>query len=94
MNIYVGDYVKISLGRKAIIENLSPKKRNTTFSAIWTTLSLLLPVPKPDWLLVDKLIVSCYGKHPSTFVFIKRIDKREEIKHLTNHEECGLVRPQ
>jgi ribosome biogenesis GTPase len=98
MNIYVGDYVKIKPleDEKAIIEKIYPRKNaliRPFVSNMDNLIIVVAPVPKPDWLLVDKLIVSCYIENIRPTLCFHKADliSREEIKHLTKPYE-GVIR--
>lgn len=61
--LYVGDYVDVEVnGKECVIKDVLPRKSMLVrpyVSNIDGIVIVISPVPKPDLLLVDKLIISC-----------------------------------
>lgn len=88
-DIYVGDYVRIDgiRGNTAIIEEVYPRKNaliRPYISNIDCLIIVVAPVPAPDWVLVDKMIINCYieGIRPVLCFNKSDLIDRAEIERL------------
>ena len=76
--IYVGDYVEIVRDRDVwVIESVAPRKNaliRPYVSNIDLCLITVAPVPAPDFLLVDKVIVNCLAEGITPVLVVNKSD--------------------
>lgn len=76
--IYVGDYVEIVRDRDVwVIESVLPRKNaliRPYIANIDVCLITVAPVPAPDFLLVDKIIVNCLAEDISPVLVVNKSD--------------------
>ncbi|MEG1645848.1 MAG: ribosome small subunit-dependent GTPase A [Clostridia bacterium] len=77
--IFIGDYVEIITfnNGKGAIEKVLPRKNQLVrpyVSNIDVVLIVVAPVPKPDLLLVDKLLINCIENNITPIVCINKMD--------------------
>ena len=83
-DIFVGDYVEVS---GDVIESVYPRKNvliRPYVANIDVLFIVLAPVPEPDWVLVEKLLLNCRQEGiPAAIVFNKcELMKKEEEERL------------
>ena len=90
-DILVGDNVEYTLNEKGAgtIDKVLPRKNNLIrpyVSNIDTAIIVIAPVPKPDYYLVDKVIVNCYRDNIVPVLCVNKSDlvDGEELKRLTD----------
>lgn len=79
----VGDYVEINQikGNNGIIEKILPRKNKLIrpyVCNIDTLIIVVAPSPQPDWILIDKLIVSCYIENVEPVLCLNKSDLIEQ----------------
>lgn len=78
-NIFIGDYVEITEygNGKGAIEKVLPRKNKITRPYI-TNIDMIViciaPVPKPDFFLVDKLLINCIKQNITPILCVNKID--------------------
>lgn len=65
IDIYVGDIVQLGdiKGNTAVITKIFPRENvliRPYISNINKLIIVVAPIPQPDWMLIDKLIINCY----------------------------------
>ena len=82
-NIFIGDYVEISVfsNGKGAIENILPRKNKITRPYI-TNIDMIViciaPSPRPDFYLVDKLLINCIKQNITPVLCVNKIDLIDE----------------
>ncbi len=74
--LYIGDYVEVDEEAK-VIEKLLPRKNflvRPPLANVEQALIILAPIPKPDLLLVDKLLVKFFSLKIEPVIVINKID--------------------
>lgn len=79
--LYVGDFVSVQTSlRSNVIENVLPRKSMLVrpyVSNIDGIVIVIAPIPKPDFLLVDKLIISCVQQGIDAILCVNKSDMSE-----------------
>lgn len=76
-SIFIGDYVEVVLDKEGIIEAIRPRKSSLVrpYVSNMDTLAIILaPIPKPDMLLVDKLIIGALEQDVDPVIVINKAD--------------------
>ena len=78
-NLFIGDYVEITAysNMKGAIEKVLPRKNKLTRPYIVNIDAIVIciaPVPKPDYLLVDKLLINCLKQNIKPILCVNKID--------------------
>ncbi len=89
--ILVGDYVEYAASTSGIgtIEKILPRKNELVrpyVANVDVTVIVIAPVPKPDYYLVDKIIINCYKDNIEPVLCVNKSDliSDVELKRLTN----------
>lgn len=82
--IMVGDFVEFSVlnENKGVIEKVLPRKNRLIrpyVSNIDNLIIVVAPVPQPDWVLVDKLIISCYIEGVEPILCLNKVDLADNV---------------
>lgn len=78
-DIFIGDYVEFSAynNGKGAIEKVLPRKNKITRPYI-TNIDMIViciaPLPKPDFFLVDKLLINCIKQNITPILCVNKID--------------------
>lgn len=77
--IYTGDYVDIEVFKngKGVINSIYPRSNNLVrpyVSNIDTIIICIAPQPKPDYLLVDKLLIGCIKENIEGIICVNKAD--------------------
>lgn len=75
--LFIGDYVDIVVDKEGIIEALHPRKSQLVrpyVSNIDGIIIILAPIPKPDMLLADKLIIGAIEQGITPIVCVNKAD--------------------
>lgn len=96
-NILVGDYVEICSERNEyVIERLLPRKNclvRPYISNIDVCFIVIAPVPEPDFMLVDKIIVNCLEQSIKPVLVLNKSDIGQvdvsEYRHIIDIVECS-----
>jgi len=92
-DILVGDKVEYATGSKsASIEKVLPRRNALVrpyVANIDSAIIVIAPVPKPDYYLVDKIIVNCYKDKIEPIICVNKTDllSEKEAEKLTNGYE-------
>ncbi len=91
-DVYVGDYVEVEgiKDNTGIIEKIYPRKNaliRPHVSNIDKLIIVVAPVPRPDWMLVDKLMVSCYIENIQPVLCFHKADL------IDDSEITNLIKP-
>lgn len=96
-DIYIGDYVKLSEynnGRGAI-EEVEPRKNaliRPNISNIDAIIICIAPLPKPDFTLIDKLLINCIAELIEPIICINKMDiANEEFIEFVRSNYNGLA---
>lgn len=78
-DIFVGDYVEITLYKagKGAIEKILPRKNKLTRPYVTNIDAIVIciaPLPKPDFFLVDKLLINCLKQEITPIICVNKID--------------------
>lgn len=76
--VYVGDYCEVEDG---VITAIYPRKNELIRPYVANIDALLIvvaPIPKPDWVCVEKLILNCHHQHITPAIVINKIDRATE----------------
>ncbi len=76
-SIFIGDIVDIVVDKEGIIENVRPRKSQLVrpyVSNIDGIVIVLAPLPKPDMLLVDKLIIGSVEQDITPIICVNKAD--------------------
>lgn len=83
-DLYVGDYVNVEVfGKINAIQEVLPRQSMLVrpyISNIDGILIVIAPLPKPDFLLIDKLIISCIQQEIDGIICINKSDLPESQK--------------
>lgn len=98
-DIYVGDYVEISLYKqgKGAIEKVLPRKNKLTRPYVTNIDEIVIciaPLPKPDYFLVDKLLINCLKQDITPILCVNKTDImdndfREQV--LANYKDLAEI---
>ena len=82
-DIFIGDYVEISVYKagKGAIELVFPRKNKLTRPYVTNIDAIVIciaPVPKPDFLLVDKLLINCIKQDIKPIICVNKTDIMDE----------------
>ncbi len=95
--LYIGDYVEVDEGAK-VIEKLLPRRNflvRPPLANVEQALIVIAPIPKPDLLLVDKLLVKFFSLGIKPIIVINKIDlcATAIIQEVTAqyHDVCDIV---
>ncbi|MGN0771053.1 MAG: ribosome small subunit-dependent GTPase A [Christensenellales bacterium] len=75
--IYIGDMVSVVVDKEGIIEEILPRKSMLVrpyVSNIETIVIVLAPLPKPDMVLVDKLIIGALQQDVEPVICVNKAD--------------------
>lgn len=94
--IFIGDYVRINADKEGIIEEVLPRKSQLIrpyVANMDTVVIVLAPVPKPNMLLVDKLIVGACEQNVTPIICINKADLKgcDEIAFEIKKDFEGLA---
>lgn len=99
-NIFIGDYVEITVydNGKGVIEKILPRKNKITRPYI-TNIDMIViciaPLPKPDFYLVDKLLINCIKQDITPILCVNKTDlMSEEFKQnveVSYKDLCDIV---
>lgn len=78
-DIYIGDYVKLSLfnNGSGAIEEILPRRNilvRPYISNIDAIVICIAPLPKPDFMLVDKLLINCLAENIEPIICVNKVD--------------------
>ena len=82
-DIYIGDYVEISVYKagKGAIERIFPRKNKLTRPYVTNIDAIVIciaPIPRPDFLLVDKLLINCIIQDIKPIICVNKTDIMDE----------------
>lgn len=82
-NLYIGDYVEISVynDNRGAIEKVLPRKNKLSRPYITNIDAIVIciaPLPKPDFTLVDKLLINCLKDNIKPIICINKLDIADE----------------
>lgn len=102
--VYVGDRVEFSIsGRSGNIEKVLPRENCLTrpyVANVDVAFIVISPLPEPDYLLVDKLIVSCFDRKVRPVIVVNKSDCSKDVsnyvqenygKHFKVHSVSALT---
>lgn len=78
--IYIGDYVEITADTEGVIERIQPRKSALArpyVSNMDVLVIVVAPLPKPDMLLVDKLLIGALEQDIETILCINKADMEQ-----------------
>ncbi|MDE5618522.1 MAG: GTPase RsgA, partial [Clostridia bacterium] len=88
--IYIGDIVEFSYDREGIIEKVLPRKSKLVrpyVSNMDILLIIIADIPRPDMLLLDKLVIGADEQGVEAVIAINKCDKIEAV-HLADSIEA------
>lgn len=82
-DIFIGDYVEITLyaSGKGSIEKILPRKNKLTrpyITNVDTVVICLAPLPQPDYLLIDKLLINAVSENIEPIICLNKIDLADQ----------------
>ncbi len=82
-DIYIGDYVEISVYKegKGAIEKILPRKNKLTRPYVTNIDAIVIciaPTPRPDFLLVDKLLINCIKQNIKPIICVNKTDLMDD----------------
>lgn len=87
VDIYVGDYVEFCDG---VIESVAPRKNQLVRPYVANIDVLFITVavrPKPDWVLVEKLLLNCHAQKITPIIVLNKCDL------ITEEERLAMLKP-
>lgn len=83
IDVFVGDYVEIAdeKGKNAVIVDVKKRKNVLTRPYVANVDKLIIviaPVPAPDWMLVDKLLINCYAENITPILCLNKRELTDE----------------
>lgn len=83
-NLFIGDYVEITTygNYKGAIEKVLPRKNKLARPYIVNIDAIIIciaPIPKPDFLLVDKMLINCLKQNITPILCVNKIDLVDDV---------------
>lgn len=78
-DIFVGDYCEVEDG---VITKIYPRKNELIrpyVANIDVLVIVVAPIPEPDWICVEKLILNCHQQNITSAVLLNKCDKLNEV---------------
>lgn len=91
--ICVGDFVEINDG---VIERVLPRKNRLIRPALANVDRIIIvvaPLPKPDFYLLDKLIVNCFAQKVEAVICVNKSDLKDDVGEAKIREEYAAAVP-
>ena len=92
--IFIGDMVEVECDKEGIIEGVKPRKSCLTrpyVANIDAVIIVIAPIPKPDFTLVDKLLIGSLEQGIEAFIVINKceLDGAQELYEFANSDYKG-----
>lgn len=89
--IYIGDMVEVECDKEGIIESVKPRKSclvRPYVANIDAVIIVIAPVPKPDFTLVDKLLIGSLEQGIEAFIVINKceLDGAKELEEYVRND--------
>ena len=92
--IFIGDMVEVGCDKEGIIEGVKPRKSCLTrpyVANIDAVIIVIAPIPKPDFTLVDKLLIGSLEQGIEAFIVINKceLDGAQELYEFARSDYKG-----